>query len=88
MKTTLPSLTRCRGKWHEGLYAPHFTPTYRGFNRSNGFLSGGEDHFFLATVDPKNAKNELGIQIGVVKEGKSKITIDGEIIKKAGYQHF
>jgi len=51
-------------------------------------LSGGEDHFFLATVDPKNAKNELGIQIGVVKEGKSQITIDGEIIQKAGYQHF
>ena len=36
------------GKWHEGLYAPHFTPLYRGFNRSNGFLSGGEDHFSLA----------------------------------------
>ncbi len=33
------------GKWHEGLYAPQFTPTYRGFNQSNGFLSGGEDHF-------------------------------------------
>jgi arylsulfatase A-like enzyme len=36
------------GKWHEGLYAPQFTPTYRGFNRSNGFLSGGEDHYTLA----------------------------------------
>jgi thiamine-monophosphate kinase len=51
-------------------------------------LSGGEDHFFLATVDPKNAKNELGIQIGVVKEGKSQMTVDGAIIQKAGYQHF
>lgn len=36
------------GKWHEGLYAPQFTPLYRGFNRSNGFLSGGEDHYTLA----------------------------------------
>jgi thiamine-monophosphate kinase len=51
-------------------------------------LSGGEDHFFLATVDPKNAKNELGVQIGVVKEGKGQLTVDGEIIQKAGYQHF
>ena len=51
-------------------------------------LSGGEDHFFLATVDPKNAKNELGVQIGVVKEGKGQLTLDGEIIQKAGYQHF
>jgi len=51
-------------------------------------LSGGEDHFFLATVDPKNAKNELGVQIGVVKKGKGQITLDGAIIQKAGYQHF
>jgi thiamine-monophosphate kinase len=51
-------------------------------------LSGGEDHFFLATVDPKNAKNELGVQIGVVKEGKGQVTLDGAIIQKAGYQHF
>jgi len=36
------------GKWHEGLYAPQFTPTGRGFNYSNGFLSGGEDHYTLA----------------------------------------
>ena len=51
-------------------------------------LSGGEDHFFLATVDPKNAKNELGVQIGVVSEGKGQVTLDGAIIQKAGYQHF
>ena len=51
-------------------------------------LSGGEDHFFLATVEPKNAKNELGVQIGVVKEGKGQVTLDGAIIQKAGYQHF
>jgi thiamine-monophosphate kinase len=51
-------------------------------------LSGGEDHFFLATVDPKNANNELGVQIGVVKEGKGQVTLDGAIIQKAGYQHF
>ena len=35
------------GKWHEGLYAPAFTPMYRGFNSSNGFLTGGEDHYTL-----------------------------------------
>jgi thiamine-monophosphate kinase len=51
-------------------------------------LSGGEDHFFLATVDPKNAKNGLGVQVGVVKEGKGQVTLDGAIIQKAGYQHF
>jgi thiamine-monophosphate kinase len=51
-------------------------------------LSGGEDHFFLATVEPKNAKNELGVQIGVVREGKGQVTLDGAIIQKAGYQHF
>jgi len=26
------------GKWHEGLYAPQFTPLGRGFHFSNGFL--------------------------------------------------
>ena len=51
-------------------------------------LSGGEDHFFLATVDPKNAKNELGVQIGFVREGKGQVTLDGAIIQMAGYQHF
>jgi arylsulfatase I/J len=35
------------GKWHQGLYAPQYTPTARGFNYSEGFLSGGEDHFTL-----------------------------------------
>ena len=38
--------------------------------------------------DPKNANNGIGIQIGVVKDGKDQITVDGEIIRKAGYQHF
>jgi len=33
------------GKWHQGLYTPAYTPLYRGFNYSNGFLCGGEDHF-------------------------------------------
>ena len=32
------------GKWHQGLYAPEFTPTGRGFDHSYGFLEGGEDH--------------------------------------------
>eukprot|EP01084_Bolivina_argentea_P210276 357969_1 len=33
------------GKWHQGLYTPHYTPVGRGFDYSYGFLSGGEDHF-------------------------------------------
>ena len=40
--------TRHIGKWHQGLYAPAFTPLYRGFDSSYGFLTGGEDHFTQA----------------------------------------
>ena len=36
------------GKWHQGLYCPQVTPLGRGFNFTDGFLSGGEDHFTLA----------------------------------------
>ena len=36
------------GKWHLGMYCPQYTPLGRGFNYSDGFLSGGEDHFSLA----------------------------------------
>jgi len=32
------------GKWHQGLYAPAFSPVARGFDESFGFLEGGEDH--------------------------------------------
>ena len=51
-------------------------------------LTGGEDHFFLATVDPKNAGDELGLEIGVVEAGGGEVVLDGEKIQKAGYQHF
>ncbi len=51
-------------------------------------LTGGEDHFFLATVDPKNAGDELGLEIGVIEAGGGEVLIDGEKIQKAGYQHF
>jgi len=51
-------------------------------------LTGGEDHFFLATVDPKNAGDELGLEIGVVEAGAGEVLLDGEKIQKAGYQHF
>lgn len=51
-------------------------------------LTGGEDHFFLATVDPKNAGDELGLEIGVVEAGGGEVLLDGEKIQKAGYQHF
>jgi arylsulfatase B len=36
------------GKWHQGCYAPQFLPRARGFNYTDGFLSGGEDHYSLA----------------------------------------
>jgi len=51
-------------------------------------LTGGEDHFFLATVDPKNASDEIGLEIGVVAAGGGEVLLDGEKIQKAGYQHF
>lgn len=51
-------------------------------------LTGGEDHFFLATVDPKNASNEIGLEIGVVETGNGEVLLNGEKIQKAGYQHF
>ena len=51
-------------------------------------LTGGEDHFFLATVDPKNASDEIGLEIGVVEAGGGEVVLDGEKIQKAGYQHF
>jgi thiamine-monophosphate kinase len=51
-------------------------------------LTGGEDHFFLATVGKENESNELGIQIGSVGKGEGKLILDGVEIKKTGYQHF
>jgi thiamine-monophosphate kinase len=51
-------------------------------------LTGGEDHFFLATVDKENESNELGIQIGSVGKGDGKLLLDDVEIKKTGYQHF
>ena len=51
-------------------------------------LTGGEDHFFLATVGKENESNELGIQIGSVGKGEGKLLLDGVELKKAGYQHF
>ena len=51
-------------------------------------LTGGEDHFFLATVDPEKAGDEIGLQIGVVTAGSGEVLLDGEKIEKAGYQHF
>ena len=51
-------------------------------------LTGGEDHFFLATVGKETASNELGIQIGSVGKGEGKLLLDGVEIIKTGYQHF
>ena len=38
------------GKWHQGLYAPQYTPVGRGFDYSFGFLEGGEDHIQVEMV--------------------------------------
>jgi thiamine-monophosphate kinase len=51
-------------------------------------LSGGEDHFFIATVPEKYADKNLGIQVGKVVAGSGLITIDGVQTQRAGYQHF
>jgi len=51
-------------------------------------LTGGEDHFFLATVDKKNESNELGIKIGSVEKGDGKLLLDGIEVKESGYRHF
>ena len=51
-------------------------------------LNGGEDHFFLASVNPKNASSELGVKIGEVVAGDGMVLLDNQEIKKAGYRHF
>ena len=51
-------------------------------------ISGGEDHFFLATVAPADAHEGIGIQVGKVEEGSGQVLLDGEVVKKTGYQHF
>ena len=54
------------GKWHQGLYTPQFTPTGRGFDRSYGFLEGGEDHNTSRTFGNWCKKNEVDLQRGSV----------------------
>ena len=51
-------------------------------------ISGGEDHFFIATVAPADAHEGIGIQVGKVEEGSGQVLIDGTVVKKTGYQHF
>jgi thiamine-monophosphate kinase len=54
----------------------------------NWILNGGEDHYFLAAVNPKDASDQLGIKIGEVIAGSGKVLLDNQEIKRAGYQHF
>ena len=54
----------------------------------NWILNGGEDHFFLAAVNPRDASSDLGIKIGEVIKGDGKVLLDNQEIKRAGYQHF
>lgn len=51
-------------------------------------LNGGEDHFFLASVNPQQSLGLSAIKIGEVIAGDGKVLLDGEEIKRAGYQHF
>jgi thiamine-monophosphate kinase len=51
-------------------------------------LNGGEDHFFLAAVNPENISGLSAIKIGEVIAGDGKVLLDGKEIKRAGYQHF
>ena len=51
-------------------------------------LNGGEDHFFLATVNPQKGIELPAIKIGEVVAGEGKVLLDGAEIKRAGYQHF
>jgi thiamine-monophosphate kinase len=51
-------------------------------------LNGGEDHFFLAAVNPKDARSELGVKIGEIVAGDGKVLLDNQEVKRAGYQHF
>jgi thiamine-monophosphate kinase len=51
-------------------------------------LNGGEDHFFLAAVNPENISGLSAIKIGEVVAGDGEVLLDGEEIKRAGYQHF
>ena len=62
--------------------------TELGVDVYDWILSGGEDHFFIATVPENYADKNLGIQVGKVVAGSGLITIDGVQTQRAGYQHF
>jgi thiamine-monophosphate kinase len=51
-------------------------------------LNGGEDHFYLAAVNPKDVSDELGVKIGEIVAGDGKVLLDNQEVKRAGYQHF
>ena len=54
----------------------------------NWILNGGEDHFFLAAVNPKDANSDLGVKVGEIVAGNGKVLLDNQEVKRAGYQHF
>jgi thiamine-monophosphate kinase len=54
----------------------------------NWILNGGEDHFFIATVNPNMANDDLGIKVGEVVSGDGRIMLDSKEVEKSGYQHF
>ena len=62
--------------------------TELGVDVYDWILSGGEDHFFIATVPEKYADKNLGIQVGKVVAGRGLIMSAGVQTQRAGYQHF
>lgn len=49
------------GKWHQGFYHKEYTPLYRGFNTSYGFLTGGESHYTEETITSHSCGGEVDI---------------------------
>eukprot|EP01084_Bolivina_argentea_P210280 357976_1 len=47
------------GKWHQGIFNFNYTPIGRGFNKSFGYLSGGENHFTQQTGGTKCSNNTV-----------------------------
>eukprot|EP01083_Nonionella_stella_P232800 820852_1 len=58
------------GKWHQGFFTPEYLPDARGFNKSYGFLWGGEDHFTQNNYCkcPNSSSCTVDLWDGVIEE--------------------